>query len=246
MKQIKRKILLLSILVASVVLPVSAAGESDISVDINGLTNPSNSLKVLFLITVMAFIPSLLIMMTGFTRIVIVLSFVRNALGLQQTPPNQVLVGLAVFLTLFIMSPVIKQVNDEAYSPYTKGEITQSEAIDKAITPVRGFMLKQTNKEDLNLFLDLAKVEKPDSLDKISIEIVIPAFVTSELRRAFIMGFLIFLPFLIIDMVVSSVLMSMGMVMLPPAMISLPFKIILFVLVDGWGLVVKTLISSFN
>ena len=176
----------------------------------------------------------------------IVLSFVRNALGLQQTPPNQVLVGLALFLTLFIMSPVLAQINKEAYTPYSAGEITQEQAIDKAMVPIRSFMLKNTNKQDLNLFISLSKMEKPKTHDDIPTELVIPAFITSELKRAFIMGFLIFIPFLVIDMVVSSVLMSMGMVMLPPVMISLPFKLILFVLVDGWGLIVKSLITSFN
>ncbi|OJU14282.1 MAG: flagellar biosynthetic protein FliP [Clostridiales bacterium 43-6] len=227
---------------------VTTTQKPGISVNINGsdVAGSSNSLQLLFLITVLALVPSLLIMMTGFTRIVIVLSFVRNALGLQQTPPNQVLIGLSIFLTFFVMSPIINQINTEAYTPFTKGQITQQQAIDKAMVPVKQFMLKQTKDSDLKMFLRLSKIKAPESVDKIPTEVVVPAFITSELRRAFIMGFLIFLPFLIIDMVVSSVLMSMGMVMLPPVMISLPFKIILFVLVDGWALIIKTLITSFN
>ncbi len=246
MKKCKRIIFLASFLMLTMLMPVCATDNADVSININGLDNSSNSLKILFLLTLVAIVPSLLIMMSGFTRIVIVLSFVRNALGLQQTPPNQVLVGLALFLTLFIMSPVLTQINKEAYTPYSAGEITQEQAIDKAMVPIRSFMLKNTNKQDLNLFISLSKMEKPKTHDDIPTELVIPAFITSELKRAFIMGFLIFIPFLVIDMVVSSVLMSMGMVMLPPVMISLPFKLILFVLVDGWGLIVKSLITSFN
>jgi flagellar biosynthetic protein FliP len=250
----KMRFALIFLFVFIVIIFVSSVYAADttvpgISVNINGsntTAGKTDSLQLLFLITVLSLVPSLLIMMTGFTRIVIVLSFVRNAIGLQQTPPNQVLVGLALFLTLFIMTPVINQINKEAYTPYTQGKITQQQAIDSAIKPLRTFMLKQTNKNDLNLFLDIGKTEKPKTLDAISTEVIIPAFITSELRRAFIIGFIIFLPFLIIDMVVSSTLMSMGMVMLPPVMISLPFKIMLFVLVDGWGLIVKTLVLSFN
>lgn len=241
-----KRILFLTLLLAAVLITPVLAADSDVTININGLDNASNSLKILFVITLLALVPSILIMMTGFTRIVIVLSFVRNALGLQQTPPNQVLVGLALFLTILIMSPVLKQVNDEAYAPYSRGEITQEQAFERAMGPIRSFMLKNTNKKDLNTFISLAKLEKPKTYDDIPTEVLIPAFITSELKRAFIMGFLIFLPFLIIDMVVSSVLLSMGMIMLPPTMISLPFKIILFVLVDGWDLLVKSLITSFN
>ena len=241
-----KRILFLTLLLAAVLITPVLAADSDVTININGLDNASNSLKILFVITLLALVPSILIMMTGFTRIVIVLSFVRNALGLQQTPPNQVLVGLALFLTILIMSPVLKHVNDEAYAPYSRGEITQEQAFERAMGPIRAFMLKNTNKKDLNTFISLAKLEKPKTYDDIPTEVLIPAFITSELKRAFIMGFLIFLPFLIIDMVVSSVLLSMGMIMLPPTMISLPFKIILFVLVDGWDLLVKSLITSFN
>jgi len=227
----------------------TALAAPGISLNLNGVDSPAgaaDSIQIIFLLTVLSLAPSLLIMMTGFTRIVIVLSFVRNALGLQQTPPNQVLVGLALFLTLFLMAPVIDQINREAYQPYTQGQISQEQAIDTGMKPLRAFMLKQTYQPELNLFISLAKIEKPANTDEISSRILIPAFVISELKRAFIIGFVIFIPFLIIDMVVSSTLMSMGMMMLPPVMISLPFKILLFILVDGWGLIIKTLITSFN
>jgi flagellar biosynthetic protein FliP len=216
-----------------------------VSVNIGGEGN-SDTIRILLMLTVLALAPSILIMMTSFTRIIIVFSFVRNALGLQQTPPNQVLVGLSLFLTLFIMNPIITDVNQNAYLPLKNGEITEQQAIETASVPLREFMLKQTKNEDLKLFLNLSGQESPENLNEIPMTTVIPAFVTSELKRAFTIGFMIFLPFLIIDMVVASVLMSMGMVMLPPVMISLPFKLMLFVLVDGWGLIVKTLVTSFS
>jgi flagellar biosynthetic protein FliP len=203
-------------------------------------------LEILLGLTILALLPSILIMTTSFTRIVIVLSCLRNAIGLQQTPPNQVLVGIALFLSLFIMSPVIGEINDKAYQPYERGEITQAQALEQAVAPMRSFMLKNTNTQDLNLFLDLGKNEKPESYDEINIAVIIPAFITSELKRAFLIGFLLYLPFLVIDMVVASTLMSLGMVMLPPVLISLPFKLMIFVLVDGWGMVVKSLVMSFN
>ena len=224
----------------------ASAATNSPGISINLGDGTADSLKILFMVTILALAPSILIMMTGFTRIVIVLSCVRNAVGLQQTPPNQVLVGLALFLTLFLMSPVINDINTQAYTPYSKGEITQEQAIEKATVPLRSFMLKQTKNEDLNLFLSLSKSERPQSYEEIGMEVIIPAFITSELKSAFTIGFLIYLPFLIIDMVVASTLMSMGMVMLSPVMISLPFKIMIFVLVDGWSLIVKTLILSFN
>lgn len=208
--------------------------------------NTTDSLQLVFLFTVLALLPSILVMTTSFTRIIIVLSFVRNALGLQQSPPNQVLVGLAIFLSIFIMSPVIEEINIQAYTPYVNGVITQEEALEEATVPLRNFMLKQTNNEDLKLFMSLANHEDVESIDEVKTTVVMTAFITSELKRAFTIGFLIFIPFLVLDMVVASVLMAMGMVMLPPVMISLPFKILLFVLVDGWGLIVKTLVTSFN
>lgn len=216
------------------------------SVSLDGGSGNLDILQIVFMLSLVALLPTLLIMMTSFTRIIIVLSFVRNALGLQQTPPNQVLIGLALLLSFFIMTPVIDDIKNQAYDPYVKGSITQDVALEKASLPLRTFMLKQTSNEDLKLFVSLSKDKTIKSIDDAKTSVVMAAFVTSEMKRAFIIGFLIYIPFLIIDMVVASVLMSMGMMMLPPVMISLPFKILLFVLVDGWGLIVKTLIMSFN
>ena len=224
-------------------LPMRASA-AQVNVDVNG--KGVDTLQIIETLTILALAPSILIMTTCFTRIIIVLSFLRNALGLQQTPPNQVLLGIALFLSLFIMNPVISEINTQAYQPYKEQKITQEQFIQKAAEPLKKFMLKQTKKDDLNLFINLSKDKAVTSVDQLSIKVVIPAFMTSELKRAFTIGFLIFIPFLIIDMIVSSTLMSMGMIMLPPAMISLPFKLLLFVLVDGWGLLFKTLASSFN
>lgn len=247
--------ILLAVLLVSIFLTTAAAAARtdtifpSVSVSIGGENSPDNggsSLQILFLITILSLLPSIFIMMTSFTRIIIVLSFVRNALGLQQTPPNQILVGLALLLSLFIMSPVIDDINANAYGPYINGEITQKAALEKAAVPIRSFMLKQTKNEDMKLFISLSKDQIVQSMDDVKLNVVIAAFITSEMKRAFTIGFLIFIPFLIIDMVVASVLMSMGMMMLPPVMISLPFKIMLFVLVDGWGLIIKTLVLSFH
>ncbi|MNO11991.1 Flagellar biosynthetic protein FliP precursor [compost metagenome] len=205
----------------------------------------TSSLSIILLITVLSIAPAILVLMTSFTRIVVVLGFVRNALGTQQMPPNQVLIGLALFLTLFVMSPTLSTINDVALQPYIKGEITQTEALDKASVPIKKFMYSHTRPKDLQLFMSYTKTEKPKSYEDIPLSVMIPAFAISELKTAFQMGFMIFIPFLIIDIVVSSVLMGMGMMMLPPVMISLPFKILLFVLVDGWYLVVKSLLASF-
>lgn len=204
------------------------------------------SLEILVMLTVITLLPSILVMMTSFTRIIIVLSILRNALGLQQTPPNVVLIGIALFLSLFIMAPVVDQINTEAYQPYKSEVITQQEALDRASVPIKQFMLKQTEVDSLNMYLDFAKMSQPDNLETLPLHIVIPAFMTSELARAFTMGFLLFLPFLLIDIVVASTLMSMGMIMLPPVMISLPFKILLFIVVSGWQLLFSTLVVSFN
>jgi flagellar biosynthetic protein FliP len=211
-----------------------------------GIADNAASIQILILLTILSLAPSILIMMTGFTRIIIVLSFVRNALGLQQMPPNQVMIGLSLFLTFFIMSPVVSEINENAYQPYVQSQITQNEAMERAAKPIRNFMLKQTYPKDLNMFLSLAEKPVPETYDEIETRLIIPAFITSELKRAFQMGFFIFIPFIVIDMVVSSTLMAMGMMMLPPSMISLPFKVLLFVMVDGWGLTIKTLVSSFN
>lgn len=220
------------------------ASASSVNVNVNG--KGVDTLQIIEMFTILALAPSILIMTTCFTRIIIVLSFVRNALGLQQSPPNQVLVGIALFLSLFIMSPVINQINTEAYQPYKEQKITQEQFIQKASGPMKEFMLKQTKKDDLNLFINLSKTKDVKSVSDLSITVIIPAFMTSELKRAFTIGFLIFIPFMIIDLIVSSTLMSMGMIMLPPSMISLPFKLLLFVLVDGWGLLFKTLVAGFN
>lgn len=217
---------------------------------INMAVNGSNvqTLEIIMMLTVLSLLPSIVIMMTSFTRIIIVLSFLRNALGLQQTPPNQVLIGIALFLSLFIMTPVLNEINTEAYEPYKNEEISQEEFIKRASNPLREFMLKQTGKEELNMFINLSKAEisSDEGVDKLPMTVVIPSFMTSELKRAFTIGFLLFIPFLIIDMIVSSILMSMGMIMLPPVTISLPFKLLLFVIVDGWTLLFRTLILTFN
>ena len=209
-------------------------------------TSLSGTLQILLIITVISLAPSILVMVTSFTRIIIVLHFVRTAIGTQSSPPNNVLIGLSLFLTLFIMSPVIAQIKTEAYDPLVAEEITQQEALERGIQPLREFMLRQTRQDDLRLFMDIAKIEPVESVDELSITIIIPAFIISELRAAFIIGFLIYVPFIVIDMVVSSVLMSMGMMMLPPTTISMPFKILLFILADGWNLVIGQLVNSFN
>lgn len=206
----------------------------------------ATSLSIILLITVISVAPALLVLMTSFTRIVIVLGFVRTSLGTQQMPPNQVLVGLALFLTLFIMAPTFSAMNETALQPYLKGDITQSQALDKASVPIKTFMFSHTREKDLLLFMKYTKMEKPKNYQDIPLTVMVPAYAISELKTAFQMGFMIFIPFLVIDIVVSSTLMAMGMMMLPPVMISLPFKILLFVLVDGWYLVVKSLLLSFN
>ncbi|WP_245772934.1 flagellar type III secretion system pore protein FliP [Paenibacillus catalpae] len=218
----------------------------DISIG-DGSEEPGTSaLSLLLLITVLSIAPAILVLMTSFTRIVIVLGFVRTSLGTQQMPPNQVLIGLAMFLTFFIMAPTFSQVNEVALQPYLKGEITQTAALEKAADPMKKFMISHTREKDLLLFLNYTKTEKPETYQDIPITVLVPAYAISELKTAFQMGFMIFIPFLVIDMIVSSTLMAMGMMMLPPVMISLPFKLLLFVLVDGWYLIVKSLLLSFN
>lgn len=219
------------------------------TVKIEDSKNPENyvtSIQILILLTVLTLAPSILIMMTSFTRIIIVLSFIRNALGLQQTPPNQVLIGLALFLTFFIMAPIGSQINDNAIQPFLKEEINQEVAYKRAMEPVREFMFKQTRDKDLALFMNVAKMDNVKDLKEIPDRVIIPAFIISELKTAFEIGFVIYIPFLVIDMVVSSTLMSMGMMMLPPVIISLPFKILLFILVDGWNLIAKSLVLGFK
>lgn len=217
---------------------------TDALININGGRVPT--LELFLIMTIISLMPSILVMMTSFTRIVIILSFTRNALGVQQTPPNMVLVGIALFLTLFIMDPVIKDINTNAYQPYIKEEITQAEALKRAQIPMKQFMLKQTEKGTLNLFAELSNTEMPEQIEDLPMPVVISSFMTSELKRAFTAGFMIFLPFMLVDIIVSSTLMSMGMVMLPPAMISLPFKLLLFVTVNGWELLFTNLVKSFH
>lgn len=242
---------------------VNTSGSSDTSSNnLNGTLGPlqfslntdkdgsglTSTLQMLMILTVISLAPSILIMVTSFTRIIIVLHFIRTALGTQTTPPNQVLVGLALFLTLFIMSPVFTQINNEAIKPLSAGEITQEEAYDKGMAPIRTFMLDQLNhggKKDLKLFMDIAGINTVDDTDDIPITVIIPSFIISELKKAFIIGFLIYIPFIIIDMVVASTLMSMGMMMLPPTMISMPFKILLFIVADGWDLVIGQVVKTF-
>lgn len=204
------------------------------------------SLQILLLLTILSIAPAIMIMLTSFTRIVIVLSMIRNALATQNMPPNQVIIGLAIFLTVFIMSPVWQTANTEALQPLLNEEITTEAAIERGVEPLREFMFKQTREKDLALFVEMANLERPDNQDDIPLYVLIPSFVISELKAAFQIGFMIYLPFVMIDMVVASILMSMGMMMLPPVMISLPFKILLFILVDGWYLLIETVIRTFN
>ncbi len=252
------KILFVICIVATFVLhmqtPVHAAESTgsaltdgtglSIDFDSDGL-NLSGTLRILIVLTVIAIAPSILIMLTSFTRIIIVLHFVRTALATQSTPPNQVLIGLALFLTLFIMQPTFATINENAIQPFDAGEISQEEAFERGIEPLREFMYGQTQTKDLRLFLDIAGIETVESEDDIPLQVLIPSFVLSELRTAFIIGFLIYIPFIVIDMVVASTLMSMGMMMLPPTTISMPFKILLFILADGWNLIVGNLVKTF-
>jgi len=206
----------------------------------------SSAIQIMLLVTVLSLAPAVLIMVTSFTRIIVVLSLVRNAIGIPQLPPNQVLVGLALFLTAFVMAPAIKTINDQAVQPYLNGTITQQDAMSRGEAPLRTFMLKQTREQDLGLFMKLSGQAKPATPADVPTYVLVPAFTISELKTAFQMGFVMFVPFLIIDLVVSSALLSMGMMMLPPVIVSLPFKILLFVLVDGWYLIVGSLVGSFN
>lgn len=209
-------------------------------------TQVATVMQVLLVLTVLTLAPAILIMMTSFVRLVVVLSFIRHALGTQSMPPNQIMIGLALFMTFYIMNPVFTNINDQAIKPFLAKEITQSQALDRAAGPIREFMFKQTREKDLALFMSLAKYERPANKNQVPIAALIPAFAISELRTAFTIGFILYVPFLVIDMVVASVLLSMGMMMLPPVMVSLPFKLMLFVLVDGWNLIVGSLVKSFG
>lgn len=237
------------LLTASLAAAAEPLALPSVSIGVGKATKPGDVsvvLQIFFLMTVLSLAPGLLMMTTSFTRIAVVLSFLRHAIGTQQAPPNQIIIALSLFLTFFVMAPVWQQVNTQAIQPYRAAQITQDEALKRAVAPMRKFMLSQTREKDLALFLNLSKLPRPRTADDIPTLTLIPAFMISELRTAFQIGFLIFIPFLVVDMVVASVLMSMGMMMLPPVMISLPFKILLFVLVDGWGLVIGSLIKSFG
>jgi flagellar biosynthetic protein FliP len=255
-KQVSRRFLSITGLTAFIFLLSQTAVQGaplvpvpNINIGVEAANNPRDvalSLQVLFVLTVLSLAPSILIMMTSFTRIIVVLSFLRSALATQQMPPNQVLVGLALFLTFFTMSPYWEQVNQNALQPYVAGQLTQEAALTEAMKPMREFMFKQTRENDLALFVNISDAPRPNSQEDVPTTSLIPAFVISELKTAFQIGFLVYIPFIVIDMVVASTLMSMGMMMLPPVMISMPFKILLFILVDGWHLVIRSLVTSFN
>ncbi len=231
------------------------AATVDVTLDTGEADGSSSALDLLFLLAMLALIPSLLLVMTSFTRIIISLSFLRSAIGTQSSPPNQVLIGLALFLTIFIMMPTFTQIKENAYDPYVSGELGERDAITAAGVPLKEFMLKQVYNDDLDMFIslaenrDIAEIDHAaisEDLTELPLVVVIPSFITSEIKRAFLIGFLLYIPFLIIDIIVSSTLMSMGMVMLPPATIALPFKLMLFVLVDGWSLLIQSLIVGFH
>lgn len=211
---------------------------------LNGGSVPT--LDLIFLMTLIALLPSLAVMVTSFARTIIILSFTRSAIGVQSTPPNMVLTGIALFLTIFIMSPVIEEIGAEAYTPYIQGEISQQEAVTRMVGPLKRFMLRNTQDDSLNMFVRMSDTEIQENAEDYPLTVVIPAFMTSELKRGFMSGFLIYLPFLLIDIVVATTLMAMGMVMLPPSMVSLPFKLLLFVTVDGWGLLFSSIVAGFK
>ncbi|MTI85998.1 MAG: flagellar type III secretion system pore protein FliP [Firmicutes bacterium] len=242
-------VILTAITIFMAVQPAHAQPLPGIDLQIQPTDEPQqvvDSVKLLVLLSLLSLVPAFILMMTSFTRIIIVLSLLRSALGINQTPPNQVLIGLALFLTFFIMSPVYEQVNEQAIQPYLANELAQEEAWERATAPVREFMFNQTREKDLQLFVDISDTPNPEYEEDIPLSVLMPSFVISELKTAFQMGFLIYVPFLVIDMVVASTLMSMGMFMLPPVIISLPFKILLFVMVDGWHLIIKSLVESFG
>lgn len=237
-------------LLGMLLLPISVLAENSLPLintvpSATGGQNYTLSLQTLILLTSLTFLPAALLMMTGFTRIIIVLSLLRQAIGTQSAPPNQVMIGLALFLTMFVMSPVIDRIYIDAYQPLSEDKITMQEALDKGAAPLKEFMLKQTREGDLALFAKMAQIEKINTPEEVPLRVLVPAFMTSELKTAFQIGFAIFIPFLIIDMVVASVLMAMGMMMVSPAIVSLPFKLMLFVLVDGWQLIMGSLVQSF-
>jgi len=249
-QKIKRYVMFAAFGIVAALFSASTAWSAEGALTIPGIRIEEGGdlavpVKIALVLTILTLAPSILIMLTSFTRVVVVLSFLRQALGTNQMPPNQVVVGLSLFLTFFIMSPVLSEIKVNAFDPLTRAEIDQERALELAISPVREFMFKQTNEKDLALFVKIAKMERPKAMGDIPTHVLIPAFIIGELKKAFQIGFLIYIPFIILDMVVASVLLSMGMMMLPPVMISLPFKLMLFVLVDGWHLIVGSLVKSF-
>jgi flagellar biosynthetic protein FliP len=253
----KRRKKILQAMVLIVLLAVAGIGSAwaqtqalpKITIGLDRAQKPGDvavTLQIILLLTVLSLVPAIVVMMTSFTRIVIVFTFLKQGLGTQQAPPAQVIIGLALFLTFFIMAPVGQQINDQALQPYLKGTMPQSEAYKRAVEPLKDFMLRQTREKDLALFVGLAKMEKPESKADLPMQVVIPAFIINEFRVAFQIGFLLYIPFLVIDLIIASVLMSMGMMMLPPMMISLPLKLVMFVLVDGWYLIVGSLVAGFK
>lgn len=249
MKQAKR--IGIVAIATCLLLPLSGCTEQSVSIPDSLLGAGENApgavtaVQLLVLLTVLSLAPAVLTMVTGFTRITIVLSFVRNAMGTPTTPPNQIIIGLSLILTFFVMAPTWNAINQDAVQPYLDGEISQKQAYHSAAAPVRKFMFRQTREKDLSLFVHLSQLDQPDTQDDIPDYVLLPAFIISELQTAFQMGFVLFVPFLVIDMVIASTLMSMGMMMLPPSLISAPFKILLFVMVDGWHLVIRSLVESF-
>ncbi len=236
----------LVLLVALLLLPAAAVAQpSQLEMNVEGVGRVSAPLQVVLVLTLLTFVPALLVTMTSFTRIVIVFHFLRQAIGSQEAPPNQVLIGLALFLTMFIMAPVGERIHADAVQPVIDGQLSVADALGRAAPPLREFMLRQTREKDLALFIEMGRVSVPESPDQLPMRVVIPAYAISELKTGFQMGFFLFIPFLLIDLVVSTTLLSMGMMQLPPAMISLPFKIMLFVLIDGWNLIVGSLVRSF-
>ena len=217
---------------------------SDLLTQLNGGNVPA--LDLIFLLTFVALLPSIVVMMTSFTKTIIIISFTRNAMGVQQSPPNMVLVGIAMFLTLYIMSPVLNRINQEAYQPYLREEITQQEAVERMVVPMKEFMLRNTELNTLNNFVEMSNTQIEENTMDYPLTVIVPSFMTTELKKGFTAGFLIYLPFLLVDIIVSTTLMSMGMVMLPPAMVSLPFKLLLFVTVDGWELLFSSVVQSYR
>jgi flagellar biosynthesis protein FliP len=245
MKRWQIRLVLLLALLTLTASAASAAPPAPLSVKIDGMGSVSAPLQIVVLLTLISFVPAVLVIMTSFTRIAIVFHFLRQALGTQDMPSNQMLIGLTLFLTAFIMAPVGERINDVAVQPAIAGTIDMGEALNRAAPPLRGFMLKQTRQADLALFVELGHIARPKTADDLPMRVVIPAYAISEMKTGFQMGFFIFIPFLLIDLIVSTTLLSMGMMQLPPAMISLPFKILLFVMIDGWNLIVSSLVRSF-